>query len=407
MRVMPDPVVSVIMIFYNAAPFLGEAIASVRTQSLVDWELLLVDDGSSDGSSELAKAFAAGDPECIRYFEHDQHANLGTAVSRDLAFANARGEFVSKLDSDDVYLTETALAEQLRILRGSPEAAMAYCPCERWHSWQADSKKQDKRQVLTFSDELVESPRMLVQMLKRPDEFPFSFIIRSDAVRSVGGCASPIRDYGEDFVLFAKLMLRYPVYVAAQSWYRHRMHPQSITSRTSHREEREHFSRLYLWLTQYIRTEKLGDRVVRKALRASWLRPESWHRRLLNTAMADLRWAGFRLLGSVKRVLRHWQGLDPIRLEVSPSRVVIRSEPVICVVEVIWAVGEGEAVQVRYGAHDGPVFAATTGSGRQHTGLWVTDRAMFFLQDAAVADPARASATLAVARVRALARIGH
>lgn len=405
MRVMQDPVVSVVMIFYNAAPFLAEAIASVRAQSFADWELLLVDDGSSDGSSELARAFAAADPQRVRYFEHDQHANRGTAVSRDLAFASARGEFVSKLDSDDVYLTETALAEQVEILRANSNAAMAYCPCERWHSWQVEGPGRDRRQVLTFSDELVESPRMLVQMLKRPDEFPFSFIIRTEAVRRVGGCASPIRDYGEDFVLFAKLMLRYPVYVAAQSWYRHRMHPQSITSRTSHRKEREHFSSLYSWLTQYMRTERLGDRVVSKTLRASWLRPESWHRRLLNAAMADLRWARFRLLASVKRVLRHWKGLDPIRLETSPSRVVIRSEPVICIVEVIWTVGEDEAVQIRYGAPDGPVFAATTGPGRQHTGLWVTDRAMFFLQDGAAVDPARASATLAVARVRVLARL--
>ena len=64
------PRVSVIINFENAAPFLAEAIASVYAQSFSDWELILVDDGSSDGSTGIATAAVKHDPRRVRYVQH-------------------------------------------------------------------------------------------------------------------------------------------------------------------------------------------------------------------------------------------------------------------------------------------------------------------------------------------------
>ncbi|HEX6104526.1 MAG TPA: glycosyltransferase, partial [Gemmatimonadales bacterium] len=68
------PCVSVVLIFLDGEPFLDEAIRSVRGQTRTDWELLLVDDGSRDGSGETARRHAAEEPERIRYLEHPGHA---------------------------------------------------------------------------------------------------------------------------------------------------------------------------------------------------------------------------------------------------------------------------------------------------------------------------------------------
>ena len=81
------PLVSVVMPFLDGIRFLPEAIDSVVTQTYPEWELLLVDDGSTDGSSALARDYARGRPDRIRYLEHAGHANRGKSTSRNLGIA--------------------------------------------------------------------------------------------------------------------------------------------------------------------------------------------------------------------------------------------------------------------------------------------------------------------------------
>ena len=88
--------VSIVTPFLNAGPFIAEAIDSVLAQSFRDWELLLVDDGSSDGSTAIAHAFAAAHPERIRYLCHDGRVNKGASASRNLGTAAARTRCASR-----------------------------------------------------------------------------------------------------------------------------------------------------------------------------------------------------------------------------------------------------------------------------------------------------------------------
>ena len=76
------PRVSVVLPFLNAKQFLEQAVHSVLHQTYPDWELLMVDDGSRDGSTEIARSYAMNMPEQVRYFEHKNHANRGVAASR-------------------------------------------------------------------------------------------------------------------------------------------------------------------------------------------------------------------------------------------------------------------------------------------------------------------------------------
>ena len=78
-----EPLVSVVLCFYNEKLFLGEAIQSVLSQEYRKWELILVDDGSSDESTDIAKAYAAQYPDRIFYVDHAYHQNKGLSASRN------------------------------------------------------------------------------------------------------------------------------------------------------------------------------------------------------------------------------------------------------------------------------------------------------------------------------------
>src|SRR3954449_4406587 len=106
------PVVSVIIIFLNAEQFLREAVESVFGQLYDKWELLLVDDGSTDGSTQLARRYAAHPSGKVRYLEHAGHQNRGMSAARNLGIRHAGGEYIGFLDADDVWLPQK-LQEQV------------------------------------------------------------------------------------------------------------------------------------------------------------------------------------------------------------------------------------------------------------------------------------------------------
>src|SRR5215470_3934185 len=100
-----EPVVSVVTIFLNAERFIEGALESVFAQTYESWELLLVDDGSTDGSTAIARRFADRNPERVRYIEHAGHVNRGMSASRNAGACAARGIYVAFLDADDVWLS--------------------------------------------------------------------------------------------------------------------------------------------------------------------------------------------------------------------------------------------------------------------------------------------------------------
>src|SRR5262245_22187425 len=109
------PGVSAIMIFLNAAQFLQEAIWSVFAQTYDDWELLLVDDGSTDGGTDIALRYAHRYPQRVCYLEHPGHQNRGMSASRNLGIRNAKGDYIAFVDADDVWLP-SKLAQQVAVL---------------------------------------------------------------------------------------------------------------------------------------------------------------------------------------------------------------------------------------------------------------------------------------------------
>ncbi len=96
--------ISIITCFYNVENFIEQTIRSVLKQQYTHWELLLIDDGSRDSSTAIAKKYAEKYPEKIFYYEHEAHTNKGLSYSRNVAIEKADGTFISFLDADDVWL---------------------------------------------------------------------------------------------------------------------------------------------------------------------------------------------------------------------------------------------------------------------------------------------------------------
>jgi len=209
------PLVSVVLIFLNAEAFLEEAIESVLAQTWNDWELLLVDDGSTDRSTSIARRYAELQGERITYLEHDGHMNRGKSTSRNLGLQRARGEYVAFLDADDVWLP-AKLARQVATLSRNPEAVMLYGPTQYWHSWAPEARQRDFRGVLGVrAGVLYRGSYLLSRYLARTGIVPgiCSTLARLKAVVEVGGFEESIQHMFEDQTLIAKLCLHGPVFV--------------------------------------------------------------------------------------------------------------------------------------------------------------------------------------------------
>jgi glycosyltransferase involved in cell wall biosynthesis len=113
--------VSVMMPAYNAEPYLEAAIQSVRAQRYAQWELVVVDDGSTDGTATVAARQAEADPR----IQLVTQANAGEAAARNTALAHVRGEFVAFLDADDLFLPDH-LERTAAYLQAHPERDAVY-----------------------------------------------------------------------------------------------------------------------------------------------------------------------------------------------------------------------------------------------------------------------------------------
>ncbi len=117
-----NPKVSVIMPAYNTARWVRDAVASVQAQTMPDWELVAVDDGSTDETGEILEALAAQDAR-IKVL---RQANAGVSAARNAGMDAARGEYLAFLDSDDL-LEPDFLAALQQALAEHPQATVAWC----------------------------------------------------------------------------------------------------------------------------------------------------------------------------------------------------------------------------------------------------------------------------------------
>jgi len=285
MQTRDRPLVSVVTPFRNAEQFLAEAAQSVLHQTYERWELLLVDDGSTDGSSRIAGELSGHDTR-ISCLAHPGGANRGPAASRNVGIAAARGELLAFLDADDVW-RPTKLAEQLGILARERRAIAVFGPTEYWRSWKPPGEA-DFVPALGVEAGLVEPPLFLVLSLRSLARTPgpSNVLVHRHAVEAVGGFEED-RTLGmyEDQAFLAKIFAGFPVWVSERTWDRYRIHPHQRSVGRPFSEKRKAALVYFGWLENYLREQGLDDRSVVRALHQKRRRYRfpSWNRVFLRT----------------------------------------------------------------------------------------------------------------------------
>jgi glycosyltransferase involved in cell wall biosynthesis len=265
--------VSIITPFLNAGPFIEESIKSVLAQTYDNWELLLVDDGSTDASTGIALKYAEDHPDKVRYVSHEHRQNRGASASRNLAARHARGEYLAFLDADDVYLPRK-LEVTVPILDAQPAVAMLYAATEYWYSWSGrrDDAGRDWvwRKYGAEPDTVIEPPRMLVRFLEDGGTVPCmgGVLVRRAAVESVGGWEESFRRICTDQVFHAKLCLNFPVMIVDVCLDRYRQHENSSCRTVARAGQLDAAVETYLtWLESYVSAQPIVDPTVRAAAR--------------------------------------------------------------------------------------------------------------------------------------------
>lgn len=288
------PLVSVITIFLNAERFLGEAIESVFAQSHDRWELLLVDDGSRDGSTALGLGYADRHPDRVRYFEHADHGNRGMSASRNLGVRAARGEYILFLDSDDVLLP-SALAEQAAVLEAHPKAAMVCGTSEDWWGWTgrpADARRDSAPPLGVAADTLYEPPSLATlcyPLGRAAAPCLCSVLVRREAICRVDGFDEAFPGFYEDQTFLVKMYLAEPVFVSSRCWSRYRQHEDSCSAVTLRAGGYAAARRRFLeWLEGYLRSSGVEHAAVWRALARAFVP----YRQPVRHALSPSRWLG-------------------------------------------------------------------------------------------------------------------
>jgi glycosyltransferase involved in cell wall biosynthesis len=306
---MSGPLVSVIIPFLDPRDdFFCEAVASVEAQSHRPLELILVNDGSTRSTVELARKIADRVDLPARYVEHAGGANLGCSATRNLGATTARGEYLAFLDADDVWLSNK-LGEQVEILHGNPDLAMVFGLTRYWYSW---LQGEDSLAADFIVDRGVSHPVTI-----RPPEFVALFLrgriivpsasntmIRREAFLGCGGFEESFRGMYEDQAFLVKLGLEHSVAAVPRHWDNYRQHPASMTARANELDAERHARITFLhWVRRHCRDKGIRSPDIWEAVNK-----ETW---LAEAAPANVR---PRTSRSVHRLKRWWLKFEELLL---------------------------------------------------------------------------------------------
>lgn len=217
--------ISIAVPVFNTARFLPAALDSLLAQDHENWEGLLWDDGSTDGSGEIAADYARRDPR-FRLLGNGRQNGIGAALAS--ALEAARGEYVGGLDGDDL-LEPHALSSMLGFMRARPQVGMAY----------SQYVEIDENGIFLAAGSRFHKPYSSQQLLV--DFMTYHFrLIRTEAYRAVGGF-DPSADVASDYDLCLRLSETCKIAHFPQPLYRYRIRRDSISQGSRLRQVRVTF----------------------------------------------------------------------------------------------------------------------------------------------------------------------
>jgi glycosyltransferase involved in cell wall biosynthesis len=205
------PIVSVVMSTYNGERFLKEAIESVLSQTLRDFELLIVDDCSTDRTAHIIQSFEDPRIFCIK-----TGINSGYSAARNVGLKEARGKYIACMDHDDISLPDR-LERQASFLESHPSIGLVACGYEvinEWgkpiyrNAWCADS--------FPVNEAVARKPYFIGPV----------YCFKRECIETVG-LYRPGLDFMEDYDLCVRIAERYEVGMLGGISYKYRVHHRS------------------------------------------------------------------------------------------------------------------------------------------------------------------------------------
>jgi glycosyltransferase involved in cell wall biosynthesis len=214
-----SPKVTVVITVYNREKYVAAAIESILAQTFSDFELLVIDDGSSDGSREVIQSFR--DPHVHLVCNE---TNLGIPRTRNRGIQLAHGEYLAFLDSDDWAYPER-LAKQVDFLDRHPD----YAAVGAWIAWMNEEGRSLRRiKRKPASPDEIAARRLFRQGIENSTSMARTAVLRSYGHQEQF-------DISSDFDLWSRIAATYKLATLPEVLVRRRMHKSSITRERAHR----------------------------------------------------------------------------------------------------------------------------------------------------------------------------
>lgn len=224
------PSVSVVVPIYNYARYLQDAIESVLRQTYTDWELLVVDDGSTDGGDRIATDYAQRFPSKVFLTHHPGRANRGLGATLNRGIRQGSGKYVAILDADDVWLPHK-LEKQVEVMERHPDVGLVYgrfcCVDEQTQRLTRPTPPYGLHGE--WGDGPPGRPFRAYEMVMRLEITapPSTWMLRKGVVVDVGLFPEGLKHLVQDQVLWAKVARRSAFYYVPELLTLYRLHPSS------------------------------------------------------------------------------------------------------------------------------------------------------------------------------------
>jgi glycosyltransferase involved in cell wall biosynthesis len=206
-----SPLVTVLMPVYNAQLYLGEAIDSILQQTYGNFELLIINDGSTDGSEEIILGYK---DSRIKHIKNEQNLKLIATLNK--GFSLATGKYIARMDADDYSLNQR-LEKQVAFMEANPKVAMA-------GSWFESLGKNSK--IVKYESD-VNSIRF--KMLYQTQFCHPSVILRKAVTDQLLVLFDPAYVHAEDYELFSRLAYQFKVYNLPEVLLKYRIHSGNVS----------------------------------------------------------------------------------------------------------------------------------------------------------------------------------
>lgn len=208
------PEISVVMPVYNASQYLAEAIESIVSQTFTDWELIIIDDGSTDDSKLIIKRYAQSDKR-IRYYKNEQ--NMGVIRTLNKGINLSTGKYIARMDADDISLP-TRFDTQYRFLENNADVAM----CGTYALLIDEKGNETGRITYLESDEYLR-----INLLFSPSFIHPSMMIRTDVLKK--NLYDESYKHAEDYELWCRIASNHKVANLPSFLLKYRWHTTNVS----------------------------------------------------------------------------------------------------------------------------------------------------------------------------------